>query len=819
MLLLGAGASYGSKDSKSRDILMGEQLSEYLCKEIDVPYQLGALGKVYNVAKETLGARLISIFEERFKNVSPSLALQRLAAHVWPRIYTLNIDDATDKAFLKNSKQKPNIRTINDPWNELDALFNQIDIIKLNGCIKKPSEGFIFSPSEYAAASNNPHEWYRQLGRDFLNYTFIFIGTKLDEPLFYQQIEYYKNAWAGSPGKPGKAYLITPSIDELDRRSLAALNIEHIPGTLEDFVQWTDRAINRDRSPFEVALAKNPELAIADGGNHFGPDFSKIIKVDSNKRPKNDIAKGKTREFYLGFKPTWDEIFEGVPALLHFQKSIETSAASKNSRLYSIVGPAGSGKTTSLMMLAKKLSEQGETVYYLNEPIAYLEKSIKKLEQVNSTPYYFFIDRASSVLDGIVLSFDDPEIKKAIFVVGERLNVWRQRSEWALEPYKPCIFNTSEISAKDASAILSKLQEFGPWSKIAKIAEPERKKQLIERSRRQLLIGLLELTVGYGFEQIISDDFNKLTTNDSKILVILTGLATIHGLTLSRDTCLSALNSLGIKTHIDKLLLDTQGIVHQTDNKLRARHPVYIDKLFDGNTPFELKEKAIRGLLLAMTRNKKPISKNMSRNDVMLFKLAINHNFLGNYFHGNKDKIIGIFKDFEKFFELDGLFYLQYGLALRDMNLHDPALRKLQSAVDSWAMKQTEHAYAHQLLICALHSQREIAYRNLELAKEILLRLDARHIEDDTDYPLVTLAEHHVRIAKKFDNSKAVNDVTNYYLKEISDRQRRGRANIRLEQAKVDLLKIATANNGDGTQKTSSRRKVSAHQRKSSGIH
>ncbi|MCE1243128.1 SIR2 family protein [Oryzomicrobium sp.] len=814
MLLLGAGASYGSKDSKSRDIFMGEQLSKYLCEEIDVPYQIGALGKVYNVAKDTLGARLIKILEERFKNVTPSLALQRLAEHVWPRIYTLNIDDATDKAFIRKSKQNVNIRTINDSWNELDALFTQVDIIKLNGCITKPSEGFIFSPSEYAAASNNPHEWYRQLGRDFLNYTFIFIGTKLDEPLFYQQIEYYKNVWTGSPGTPGKAYLITPSIDELDRRSLAAANIEHISGTLEDFVKWTDGVINRDRSPLEVALARNPELAISDGGNGFVSDFSRIIKVDINKRPKKDIERGKTREFYLGFKPTWDEVFEGVPALLHFQKKIETSVAGKNSKLYSVVGPAGSGKTTSLMMLAKTLSEQGETVYYLNEPIAYLEKSIKKLEQVNSAPYYFFIDRASSVLDGIILSLGDPEIKKAIFVVSERLNVWRKRSEWALRPHNPSVFNTSEISEKDASAILIKLQEFGPWSKIAKISEPERKKQLIEKSKRQLLIGLLELTVGYGFEQIISDDFNKLATNESKILVILTGLATIHGLTLSRDTCLAALNSLGIRTHIDSLLLDTQGIVHHADSQLRARHPVYIDKLFDGKTPLDLKEQAIRGLLLAMTRNEKPISKNMSRNDVMLFKLTINHNFLGNYFHGDKEKILNIFKDFEKFFELDGLFYLQYGLALRDMNMHDHALRKLQSAVESWTMKQTEHAYAQQLLICALESQRELAYRNLELAKGILLRLDARHIEDDTDYPLVTLAEHHVRIAKKFDTAKAVNEVTNHYLKEISNRQKLGRANIRLEQAKVDLLKIATSNNGNGNHKTPTRRKGPAHQKK-----
>lgn len=793
MLLLGAGASYGSKDSKSRDLFMGEQLSECLCQEMSIQYEVGALGKVYSFAKIKLGARLIRILEDRFKNTRPSLELERLAQHVWPRIYTLNIDDATDKAFSFKSKQKLNIKTINSHWNELDLLFDKIDIIKLNGCITRPEDGFIFSPSEYASASNNPHEWYRQLGRDYLNYTFVFIGTKLDEPLFYQQIEYYKNTWEGAPGTPGKAYLISPTISEIDRLSLSASNIEWIAGTLEDFVRWIDENISNERSPIDVALERNPELALSTDTDHPEHDLSKIIKVDSIKRIKKDVEKGKTREFYLGFKPTWNEVFDGVPARLHFQKDIENSVLNTTKRICAVIGQAGSGKTTSLMLLAKHLSEQGKAVYYLNEPIAYLENTIRRLDRINAGVYYFFIDRASSVLDGIVRVLNDSEIRKAVFVVGERLNVWKRRTEWALSPYQPVILKTTEVSNSDASVILEKLKEFGPWSKIAVIQDSERKKQLVEKSKRQLLIGLLELTVGYGFEQIIADDFNKLPSDDSKVLVTLVGLATIHGLTLSRDTCLAALNSIGIKIHIDKLLLDTHGIIHQTDCHLRARHPVYIDKLFDGRTTFELKEQAIRGLLMAMTRHAKPISKHMSRNDIMLFKLAINHNFLGNYFHGNRQKIINLFQDFEKFFELDGLFYLQYGLALRDMGLHDEALRRLQSAVDSWAMKQTEHAYAQQLLICALRSTRELAYRNLELAKGILLRLDAHYLEDTTDYPLVTLAEFHVKIVKKFESNKACTEITNYYLNEITARIKRGRPNSRLEQAKIDLLKSAVA--------------------------
>lgn len=797
MILLGAGASYGSKDSKDRDILMGEELSEVLCKELDIKYEPGFLQKVYGIAKQELGARLVRILEDRFKHTTPSLALDRLAMHVWPRIYTLNIDDATDKAFQKKSKQKVSIRATHDNWSEIDNLFSRLDLIKLNGCITRPTDGFIFSPSEYASTSNTPPEWYRQLGRDYLNYTFVFIGTKLDEPLFYQQIEYYKNTWTGSEGMPGRAYVITPSINDIDKKSLATSKIEHIPGTLEDFVKWLDSEINNSRSPMEVAATKAPELALISDDRFIANDLSKIIKINSMNKPPSDRHLGKTREFYLGFKPTWDEIFEEIPARLEFQSKLER-AITINNRIHVVTGQAGSGKSTALMMLAAQLSKQGETVYYLQQPISNLTAAIKQLDQINKKDYYFFIDRASSVIDGIVNTLEDASITRAIIICGERLNVWKNRSEWALSSFHPNQIKTSEIMPQDASKILAKLEAFGPWSRVSKLSEARRKEELLEKSKRQLLIGLMELTYGYGFEQIIANDFERLSTEDAKLFVTLIGLATIHGLPLSRDICLAALSSLGIKTHIDKLLLETQGIVHQTGDSLRARHPIYIDKLFDGNTPLETKERAIRGLLSSMTRHPKPISRNMSRSEVMLFKYAINHNFMSNFFHGKTDIISTVFKDYEKHFELDGLFYLQYGLALRDMGKHDESLRKLHMAVNAWAMKQTEHAYAQQLLICAMQGSKENAYRNLETAKEILLRLDARHIEDDTDYPIVTLAEHHVKIVKQFDTTRTVTETTNHYIRELTNRQRRGRSNIRLQRAREELLRIASSTPENG---------------------
>lgn len=788
ILLLGAGAASGSKNRFGKDILMGDGLSELLCEKTNIPYECDKLPDVYTIANKKLGSKLRTILEEQFSNVTPSAELNAIARIPWARIYSLNIDDAIETAFRNHSGRAVSVKTASSTWKEIDQTFQSIDIIKLNGCINTHGSDLIFSTSQYASAANTPPEWYKQLGRDYLNYTFVFIGTKLKEPLFYQQLEYYKNCWSGSQNG-GQAFLITPEISELDRLALEVENIQHVIGNTRDFANWLKSNIPNELNHSTVASRKNPGFEFSYGTKTSHDDL-KIIRIDGLIKAEFDKKHGKTREFYLGFKPTWDEILDGVPAELSFHRDFEKNINTE-SRIHVIVGPAGSGKSTALMMLAKKLSISGKNVFYLKEPVAGLKTQISKLENNISEPYYVFIDKASSVTDGIISSLDDKDIRNVVFVCGERSNVWKNRTSRTLNKYKPTITNISTITRPDANKILEKLEEFGPWSRVAKLNQNQRIDELLKKSKKQLLIGLMELTTGYGFEKIIEDDFQSIDSEDGKLFLILIGLATVHGLGFPKDLCLAALSNFKNKVHIDNLLSSTHGIVSLDGSILRARHPVYMDKLFDGKIKMESKDEALRALLMAMTRNERPISKNLPRSELMLFKLSINHNFIKNLLHNIKDFIIPIFEDFEKHFELDGLFYLQYGLSLRNFEMHDRALSILRSATDAWAMKQTEHAYAQQLLICAKLAGKENAYRNLEEAREILLRLDTKYIEDDSDYPLVTLAEHHVDLVKKFDTQDELTRIADYYIRALTERKRTSN-NYRITDAIKKILRTAT---------------------------
>ncbi|EKS1846995.1 hypothetical protein QBD22_003958, partial [Cronobacter muytjensii] len=62
MLLLGAGASFGSLTTNRDDIPLGFDLAKILCKEADFEYNGESLPMVYSACASKLGARLEYIF-------------------------------------------------------------------------------------------------------------------------------------------------------------------------------------------------------------------------------------------------------------------------------------------------------------------------------------------------------------------------------------------------------------------------------------------------------------------------------------------------------------------------------------------------------------------------------------------------------------------------------------------------------------------------------------------------------------------------------------------------------------------------------------
>jgi hypothetical protein len=386
--------------------------------------------------------------------------------------------------------------------------------------------------------------------------------------------------------------------------------------------------------------------------------------------------------------------------------------------------------------------------------------------------------------------FESNRIKRCTLIFADRQNIWKRRIEIHLSDFVRKEFYIDRIDKSDVDAILEKLKKFGPWTRLAKMKPSDQRQEIYQRSARQLLIGLLEATSGSGFTDIIRRDYADLGNDEHQKLVIIVGLATIHQSGISTNLAGRALTLCGVSSDINKLAVEVQGIVEQTSGTLKARHPVYIRELFERIVDTDLIKNCIIALLEAFADYKAPVIQNSPKNEGIIFKSIINHRFIRRMMRDKENDIIDIYQNFETTFHVDGLYWLQYGLALRDFNHHTDALNMFRTARDAYTSPQIEHGYAQQLLIIAEDAQTwEVAEPLLQEALVILRAQKLESLETDT-YPIISLAEGHVRVLRKHRREEEARSSARTYATELQ-RLCRKINNQRLEEAATNITKYA----------------------------
>lgn len=796
MLLLGAGASAKSTDADNNDLPLGDELARELAGLMGWNYGGEPLSKVYSAINATDSSRLQTYLRKRLTNTRPSHELKMLASYTWARIYTLNIDDATEFALRSSGRQRLQVFARNSPLEEIDPIYKCIQLIKLNGSADRPEDGFIFSPQEYGEGSTRLPLWYRELGQNYSSYTFVFIGSKLDEPLFQHAIAEMRSI---VKREPIRGYVLTPTASEIDKHHLSSLNLQHISATLEDFVRWLESELPTPPSGWDLATARRPELRNI---NHALTDAQKralnsvtLVDADTLPRSHGTVAGGAIRDFYRGYKPRWSDILEEVPADLAFSRNFSDMVASgyKKKSCIALVGQAGSGKSTALMRAALSVSRKGERpVYFLRETVDNIKEVMLSLEQINGDGFFLFIDKIESMQDDVAEFLSGSQAHNICIVFSERLNLWNRRVKSALGPHVSAELTVEKILKEDAGRILLKLEKYGPWTRLQQMTPENRVAEIYKNADRQLLIGLMEATTGLGFTKIISNDFADVGEDHHKKFLVIAGLASIHRSTLSAHIVGSALVNLGISEDVNVMSRETAGVVVTKERKYSARHPAYVRELFERVVPPEMIRDCLVAVLEAFSDYEAPVIKNISKADGIVFKSIINHRFIKEMMRNDETKVISIYENFETRFHIDGLYWLQYGLALRDFDRHAEALERFKTARQAYHSPHIEHAYAQQLLIMANQAPTwNDAEPLLKEAIESLRALEKRAEAADT-YPIVTLAEGHISVILKFFGIEGAKKFTQPYANELLAAHKK-HPNQRLEFAVQNVINLATS--------------------------
>jgi energy-coupling factor transporter ATP-binding protein EcfA2 len=801
VLLLGAGASYGSKTANGNNVPLGAETAELLAEKIGVKKCKEPLSDVYNVVKETIGEHQLHVeMESLFKHTTPTPNYIEILKYPLFRIYSLNIDDAMEKAASHHRALKFNVRLRNDKIIEPDQLFQSLDYIKLNGDINRVSDGFIFSSQEYAKGSATSPLWYEEVARDFTKYTFLFIGTELNEPLFHHMVESYS---AKSHSADFTSYLLTPSINPIRKASLKASKVEHIEGTMTDFVSWLKSEFDNPPTALDVLWNTRPSTAAMLSDNGL-KDQTRHIDVLSNITPIHRsslslLEKSKSlsgfNEFYKGFKPTWQDILEGVPALLTNTSSIYKIFESTPLplSLYLVTGSAGCGKSTTLKQLALHLSDStNSNVYFVEEYTKTLNKVVEELDERNSSPYYLFFDRIGDFASQLSDIISKSKSFKAIFISAENPQSWIRRIKEHLSDKLTKQIDISNIKDQDADKILEKIERYGYWTRLSKLSRKNRRLELLQRSKKQLLIGLMEATSGEGYISIIKKDYAAIENEAQRYLLILAGFATKERVVANEATLSRALNFLGLESNVYFISTFLEGILKYSNGNVTTRHKVYIDNLFERHVPIADIHKAIMAYLKAFTVYDFPIAIKIAKSEMSIYKSLVNAKSLNKLFHGNQELVLSIYATYEKEFEKEGLYLMQYGLALRMFGRDDEALEKLKIAHIAYPENpQVEHSLAQQKLIIACKIDDEnYAMMLLGEAEAVLKRLDRAGIQIYDTYPITALSESHVQILDRFGHKEAASINAKLYFNQISKAQN-VQENERLQKTLTKLMKYS----------------------------
>ena len=795
MLFLGAGASANSVDANGRDIPLADDLAQELSEEIGWEYSDETMSVVYSAVNSINQSRLHSYIRRRLTNTRPSFALQTIASYPWSRIYTINIDDCFETAVRMSGRQRINLYAPDSPLEEMDPIFRTLQLIKLNGTADKPEDGFIFSPQEYGEGSARLPTWYRELAQDYSNYTFVFIGSRLNEPLLQHAFAELQQRTSRSP-LPG--YVITPNASDIEVWHLKSLGLIHVAGKIEDFAAWIKQEIKDIPESWDLAVARRPEL------RHLGQPLTDnhkralncvtLVSSDTLPRTPPVTGTGPIRNFYRGFKPRWEDILDGVPADITFISEFfgELCKTHQKGKCFALVGQAGSGKSTAIMKVALQLSQADNyPVYFLREAVTDIANVIQTLERLNDDKFYLFIDKIDSMHKSVADCLGSTRIRNCCIVFSERINVWTRRVRQALHPHTTGTYTVKRISREDARYILDKIHQYGPWTRLQKMADAERMNEIFHRADRQLLIGLLEATTGIGFTQIIRSDFANVGDDSHRKLLILVGLASMHRSRISPNIVGRALANLHIVEGVNVLVSEVEGIVESQGGRLSARHPVYARELFEKIVDAEITMTCLIALLLAYADHETPVVRNVGKEDGTIFKSVINHRFVKEMMRSDEARVRTVYQSFETKFHADGMYWMQYGLALRGFGHQMEALSKLATARQAYNSPQIEHAYGQQLLILAERSNtKHDAEIYLMEAVSILRALDVAGWEEDT-YPIVSLAEGHIRVSMKHDGNEIARRIAREYGNSLLTLQRR-HPNTRLEQSVTTVVTFAT---------------------------
>ncbi|MBZ9604935.1 P-loop NTPase [Phyllobacterium chamaecytisi] len=810
-LILGAGASATCKNAVGEPVKQSGALAELIAETAGLEYSNDPLSEVIGavLGRRMSEEKLHQILRAEYTRIVPSPELEALLNFTWRRIYTWNIDDA-----LNNVRGGVQRRRYFNGLADKVAVHEGLDylhVVHLHGEAVKPEHGFIFSNYDYNSRLNrDAHDWYRSAADDYIAHTPVFIGSKLNEPIMAAELD---RARPDSSTGLGIAFLVTPDkFSDIQRASLEARNIVIIKATLEEFVSWLNSKIQHTITPVNVAqnvnafanaLTKRVSIDASDlaTANSIIVRSWRSAKIDADAMQGQN--KARTARLYLeGTPPTWAIAASSIPVWLKNTDELYeefVKAITERDRLFLVYGQSGSGKTTAVLQAILRFSRENPTVpiYELRGDVPSLRAALNLVRRLHETEHVI-VYVADAFIFGDSLSEDILGIPqgKLTIVTSARSGEWRDHIQRRVGDICTA-FQYQRFVPDDYEPLIQRLLEYVPAPRFKKM-QPAARIAKLNASNSQLLIALKETTESKRFTDVITDEFQKLPSDDSRLLALLVGIPTIARTGVTQEAVRESYNHLKMNLTFEEAMQPLDGIVVlDTNGRYLARHELYMRHIVENVASLKSVVDSMVEILRTYTKYRLPILKTVGRQDGILFRFLLNHNFIAPLAkrRDSFNQGLRLYESFEIDFQLDGHYWLQYGQYLVTMGELERALGVLNKSLQAYPNNPyAAHAYADLQLRVATARPNYDAVA-VQLIGDAVKTLEGQHEQGNWEwdqYPIVTLAEKHVGTLLKHNQNDQAREAARRYFKIIEDLARRNPAGP-LQRARETLAQyIAT---------------------------
>ncbi len=511
VLFTGAGFSYGAKNFDSENLPTGYDLTGEIWKllypdadredniELQDIYQL-AVAKKNHGLKNLLTKKL---------TINPDSLLDYQMEYFkfpWKKVYSLNVDNMADAVRGKSKAIRNLIKIDATSTGQMNQHIHKqessdLQYIYLNGSLDN-YEKMTFSKSSYSRRLLSSDPWYVELINDLTISPIVFVGSQIDEPSFWLNIEERKHK-----GRKGnfelrpKSYLVIPTLSRAKQELLSEYNIFWIPMTAEEFYK---KILETLTDSINIGLTYNKTIAQRFSGCIDSCNLSDILSRKNNA----------TTDYLRGHEPEWTDFGKGKVADRVFDKELInmldiTEHNSKKRFINIISGTAGSGKSTCLKKLSLHFYNEGKIVYYFDKNNMPIANSLVNACR-EGKPYIVVIDDADifgmhlSVICSQLIETTPCEIIVGIRGFKKDSCINTLIDKHIKEHIVP------NLHDDDISSLIQVLKLHNRLGVLETLSEPLQFEKLREKCGRQLLVAMIEATSGRSFNEKIREEFSEL---------------------------------------------------------------------------------------------------------------------------------------------------------------------------------------------------------------------------------------------------------------------------------------------------------------------